>query len=287
MVWPGRKLRLDALGRALPEGQTVTKPGTVGAETAVTLRVTAVTPVDGNAAAAGDLDGAGCPVPVEVPRLHRHRAAGVQQPVPASASGRLHGPWVFRQGSSRRRRRAVGGTRGPVNSDLPSTLIGTMTVLGMSGRGEVEVGGLGWLPEGPDGDVAGRWGPTVTLSATAGLRCREPPRPLIWTVRVPSRVEARGTARAVGVSNNRFGERDLKAPMRWVFRQEVAGDVGQQVDGTRGPVEQVDLSVGADRDDDRVRDVLAGVEVEVGGVRPGLVPRWPCGDVPVAVGRRR
>src|ERR1700694_910607 len=45
-VWPGAKLRLEALGRETPVGNTVRKLGAVGPVT-VTLRTTAATPAVG------------------------------------------------------------------------------------------------------------------------------------------------------------------------------------------------------------------------------------------------
>src|SRR5664280_1777990 len=61
--------------------------------------------------------------------------------------------------------------------------------------------------------------------------------------------------------------------------QDVAGDVGQELHGSAGTVEQLDLSVRADRDHDQVRDVLPGLEVQV---RRLLLrgARWPHRDEP-------
>ena len=82
-----------------------------------------------------------------------------------------------------------------------------------------------------------------------------------------------------GVEDARRGERGVQA----TGGEEVARDVGDQLDRAQGAVVQVDVAVGTHRGDDQVGHGLAGREVEVGGQRSGD----PVGkDGEVAVGRR-
>ena len=174
----------------------------------------------------------------------------------------------------------------PLNSWIfPSAPTGTTTRFGMfcpAWKFRFDVCCL-VVPEGHTVMNPAAFGLTaVTFTTTADTPLAgTPPWPVTCRDTVPSAGDRAGDAAGWSrVSMIRAGASEATAPGSGRGAgDDVAGDVGEQLHGAGGSVEQLDLSVGADRDDDQVRDVLPGLEVQVRRLLPGGA-RGPHRDEP-------